>query len=64
MQSLKNFSFVPLDFAIYEKQQKSISTFDFCLGASLTLPETNIAPKNGGFQEESPFPGFDCQGLC
>ena len=22
-----------------------------------TLPKTNIVPKNGGFQEESPFPG-------
>ena len=22
-----------------------------------TLPETNIAPENGGFQQESPFPG-------
>ena len=27
-----------------------------------TLPETNIAPKNGGFQYESPFPGVYFQG--
>ena len=26
-------------------------------GASCTLPETNIAPKSDGFQQESPFPG-------
>ena len=32
----------------------------------ITLPETNIAaaPKNGGFQQESPFPGVYFQGLC
>ena len=29
-----------------------------------TLPETNIAPKNGGFQQESPFPGLYFQVLC
>ena len=31
-----------------------------------TLPETNIAlaPKNGGFQQESYFPGVYFQGLC
>ena len=28
-----------------------------------TLPETNIAPINGGFQYQSPFPGFYFQGL-
>ena len=28
-----------------------------------TLPETKIAPKNGGFQEESPFPGVYLQVL-
>ena len=27
-----------------------------------TLPKTNIAPKNNGFQEESPFPGVYFQG--
>ena len=26
------------------------------------LPETNIAPKNGGFQYQSPFPGVYFQG--
>ena len=29
-----------------------------------TLPETNIAPENGDFQWESPFPGVDFHGLC
>ena len=24
---------------------------------NVTLPKTNVAPKNCGFQEESPFPG-------
>jgi len=28
-----------------------------------TLPKTNISPKNGGFQKESPFPGVYLQGL-
>ncbi len=31
---------------------------------SVTLPKTNMAPKNGGFQQESPFPGVYFQGLC
>ena len=30
----------------------------------VTPPKTNIAPKNGGFQQESPFPGVYFQGLC
>ena len=29
-----------------------------------TLPETNIAPKNDGFQKESPFPGTSFQVPC
>ena len=29
-----------------------------------TLPKTNIAPKNGGFQWESTFPGIYFQVLC
>ena len=31
---------------------------------SITLPETNIAPKNDGFQQESPFPEVYFQVLC
>ena len=32
---------------------------------SPTLPKTNIfAPKNGGFQQEFPFPRVYFQGLC
>ena len=37
---------------------------DLGLGVSHTLPKTNIAPTNGGFQQESPFPGVYFQGLC
>ena len=29
-----------------------------------TLPKTNIAPNNDGFQKESPFAGVYFQGLC
>ena len=29
-----------------------------------TLPEANTAPKNDGFQQESPFPGVYCKGIC
>ena len=30
---------------------------------AITLPKTNIAPKNGGFQYQSPFPVVYFQGL-
>ncbi len=33
------------------------------LPETYTLPKTNIAPKNGGFQQESPFPGIYVQVL-
>ena len=36
----------------------------FMVVSDCTLPETNIAPENGGFQYESPFPGVYFQGLC
>ena len=48
----------------YHPPQSTMTYNDLGLGVSHTLPKTNIAPTNGGFQQESPFPGVYFQGLC
>ena len=48
-----------------KQNNKSLATSELIIWESVgcrnakafTLPETNIAPKNDGFQQESPFPG-------
>ena len=54
-KSLLHGSFPPRLLALFSWGQ-----LDF-LGAKKTLPQTNVAPKNGGFQLESPF---HFQGIC
>ena len=36
----------------------------FQIWTRLILPDTNIAPNNGGVQKKSPFPRVYFQGLC
>ena len=62
-----NVIFQPLIFRCYKVRKRLVSkwliTLIYPIYRKVTLPETNIAHKNGGFQWESPVPVVYFQGL-